>query len=134
MKIQARPTLPDASCNFFATPGQRVTYLDTTATHHANNPPMYKVSLHPPGTIFPPNGYPVFTLYYKNDDGGPGYGRDSRLLFDPPADGEYKVRIADARGMGGAHFGYRLPGPPPPPRLNIPLTPAPAPLAPSRRL
>jgi len=108
MKIQALPTHPDADCTFFATAGQRIGYLDTTPTHHANGTPMYKVSTHPPGTTFPPNGFPVFTLYYKNDDGGPGFGRDSRILFDPPADGEYKVRIADARGMGGANFGYRL--------------------------
>jgi hypothetical protein len=108
MKIQSLPTHPDADCNFFATDGKRLSYLDTTPTHHANNTAMYKVSLHPPGTTFPPNGYPVFTLYFRNDDGGPGYGRDSCILFDPPADGEYKVRIADARGMGGDNFGYRL--------------------------
>ncbi len=108
MKIKELPTHPDADCNFFAADGKRLGYLDTTPTHHANGTPMYKVSIHPPGTTFPPNGYPVFTLYYKNDDGGPGYGRDSRIVFDPPADGEYKVRIADARGMGGVNFGYRL--------------------------
>ena len=108
MKIQALPTHPDADCNFFATQGQRIGYLDTTPTHHANNTPMYKVTVHPPGTVFPPNGYPVFTLFYRNDDGGPGFSRDSRILFDPPADGEYKVRITDARGMGGVNFGYRL--------------------------
>ena len=108
IKIQSLPTHPDADCNFFSTGGKRLAYLDTTPTHHANNTPMYKVSVHPPGTTFPPNGYPSFTLYYRNDDGGPGYGRDSRILFDPPADSEYKVRIADARGMGGDNFGYRL--------------------------
>jgi hypothetical protein len=108
IKIQSLPTHPDADCNFFSTGGKRLAYLDTTPTHHANNTPMYKVSVHQPGTTFAPNGYPVFTLYYRNDDGGPGYGRDSRILFDPPADGDYKVRIADARAMGGDNFGYRL--------------------------
>jgi hypothetical protein len=108
VKIQSLPTHPDADCNFFSTGGKRLAYLDTTPTHHANNTSMYKVSVHQPGTNFAPNGYPVFTLYYRNDDGGPGYGRDSRILFDPPADGDYKVRIADARGMGGDNFGYRL--------------------------
>ncbi|MSQ93073.1 MAG: hypothetical protein EXR98_00790 [Gemmataceae bacterium] len=123
MKIKELPTHPDADCNFFATDGKRLTYLDTTPTHHANNTPMYKVSLHPPGTTFPPNGFPVFTLYYKNDDGGPGYGRDSRLIFDPPADGEYKVRIADARGMGGVNFGYRLTIRPPHEHFTLRATP-----------
>jgi hypothetical protein len=108
MKIQALPTHPDADCNFFATAGQRIGYLDTTPTHHASGAPMYKVTLHPPGTTFPPNGFPTFTLNYKNDDGGPGYGRDSRILFDPPADGQYHVRITDARGMGGVECGYRV--------------------------
>ncbi len=123
MKIQSLPTHPDADCNFFATEGKRLTYFDTTPTHHANNTPMYKVSVHPPGTTFPPNGFPVFTLNYKNDDGGPGYGRDSRLIFDPPADGEYKVRIADARGMGGVNFGYRLTVRPPRENFSLRATP-----------
>ncbi|MBI1830186.1 MAG: hypothetical protein HYR84_01900 [Planctomycetes bacterium] len=123
MKIQALPTHPDADCNFFATAGQRIGYLDTTPTHHANGTPMYKVTIHPPGTTFPPNGYPVFTLYYKNDDGGPGFGRDSRIIFDPPADGEYKVRIADARGMGGANFGYRLTVRPPMEHFKLKMSP-----------
>lgn len=124
MKIQAMPTHPDANCNFFATQGQRIGYLDTTPTHHANGLPMYKVNVHPPGTKFPPNGFPVFTLNYRNDDGGPGFGRDSRIQFDPPADGEYKVRISDARGMGGVNFGYRLTVRPPQPGFNIRFAPA----------
>jgi hypothetical protein len=124
MKIKELPTHPDADCNFFATDGRRLGYLDTTPTHHANGTPMYKVGIHPPGARFPPNGFPVFTLYYKNDDGGPGYGRDSRILFDPPSDGEYKVRITDARGMGGANFGYRLTVRPPRPSFEVRATPA----------
>jgi very-short-patch-repair endonuclease len=119
IKIQELPTHPDADCNFFEADGKRLGYLDTTPTHHANGTPMYKVSLHPPGSTFPPNGFPIFTLYYKNDDGGPGYGRDSRIFFDPPADGEYKVRIADARGVGGSNFGYRLTVRPPQPGFSL---------------
>jgi hypothetical protein len=87
------------------------------------NTPMYKVSIHPPGTTFPPNGFPVFTLYYRNDDGGPGYGRDSRVFFDPPADGEYKVRVTDSRGLGGPDFAYRLTVRPPRPSFNVRFTP-----------
>lgn len=124
MKIQSLPTHPDADCNFFSTGGQRLAYFDTTPTHHSNNTPMYKVKLFPPGTAFPPNGFPVFTLYYRNDDGGPGYGRDSRVIFDPPADGMYKVRIADARGMAGDNFGYRLTVRPPRPSFLLRYTPA----------
>lgn len=123
LKIQALPTHPDADCNFFTAGGMRTGFLDTTPTHQANNEPMYKVSLHPPGTTFPPNGYPVFTLFYRNDDGGPGYGRDSRLFFDPPADGEYQVRVSDARGTGGAAFVYRLTVRPPRPSFTLRFSP-----------
>src|SRR5205823_325315 len=87
------------------------------------NEPMYKVTVHPPGTTFPPNGYPVFTLNYRNDDGGPGFGRDSRLYFDPPADGDYQIRITDARGMGGDKFGYRLTVRQPRPSFDVRFNP-----------
>jgi hypothetical protein len=123
LKIRALPPNPDADCTFFSERGQRIGFLDTTPTHHAQGTPMYKVAIHPPGTQFPPNGFPAVTLYYRNDDGGPGYGRDSRLFFDVPADGEYQVRIGDSRGQGGPHFVYRLTVRPPRPNFNINFTP-----------
>jgi hypothetical protein len=51
---------------------------------------------------------PVFHLTERNDDGGPGYGADSRLDFDVPADGDYLVHLKDVRNLGGADFAYRL--------------------------
>src|SRR5205823_1077807 len=75
---------------------------------HANGSAVFKVQVHPPGTTFAPNGLPVVRLTYRNDDGGPGYGKDSRLVFDPPADGEYRVRVGDGRGQGGDEYAYRL--------------------------
>ena len=123
VKIQDLPPNPDADCTFFNTAGQRLGFLDTTPTHHAMNTPMYKVSIHPPGSTFPPNGFPVFTLFYRNDDGGPGYGRDSRLFFDPPADGEYRVRIRDTRGLGGPGYAYRLTVRAPRPSFNVRFNP-----------
>jgi WD40 repeat protein len=108
LRIRELPPNPDADCEFFSQNRQRIGYLDTTPTHHAMGTPMYKVQIHPPGTTFPANGFPTVTLYYRNDDGGPGYGRDSRLFFDPPADGEYLVRIGDARSQGGPDHAYRL--------------------------
>lgn len=123
LKIQALPTHPDADCNFFTAGGLRTGFLDTTPTHHAMNDPMYKVSIHPPGSTFPPNGFPVFTLLYRNDDGGSGFGRDSRLFFDPPGDGEYLVRISDAKGAGGPAHAYRLTVRPPRPGFTVRLSP-----------
>ncbi|MCX7699862.1 MAG: WD40 repeat domain-containing protein, partial [Gemmataceae bacterium] len=89
MRIRALPRNPDDDCQFYAVDGQRVGYLGTTPTHHAFNTPMYKVTVPPPGSKFPPNGMPLVTLTYRNDDGGPGYGKDSRLRFTAPADGQY---------------------------------------------
>jgi WD40 repeat protein len=108
IRINALPRGPDDDCQFFSKNGQRLSYLGTTPTHHPMGEPMYKVKFHPPGTTFPPNGLPVVTLFYRNDDGGPGFGKDSRLEFDPPADGEYQVRIGDALGQGSKQHGFRL--------------------------
>jgi hypothetical protein len=123
LRIRDLPKNPDDDCQFWSRKGQRVGWLDTTPTHHPLGAPMYKVTIHPPGTVFPPNGFPVVTLYYRNDDGGPGYGKDSRLFFDPPADSEYQVRVGDARGMGGQTFGYRLTVRPPRPSYEVRFNP-----------
>ncbi len=123
VRIRALPRNPDDDCQFFSARGQRIGFLDTTPTHHSLGTPMYKVAIHPPGTVLAPNGLPVVTLYYRNDDGGPGYGKDSRLFFDPPADGDYQVRITDSRGQGGREFAYRLTVRPPQPSFNISFDP-----------
>ena len=123
LRIAQLPLNPDADCNFYAVAGQRVGFLDTTPGHHPIGAPIYKVEIHPPGTTFPPNGLPVFQLSYRNDDGGPGYGKDSRIFFDPPADGEYTVRVSDARGQAGPDFGYRLTVRPPRPDFTVSFSP-----------
>jgi len=102
---------------------QRQGFLETTLTHHSFATPMYKVAIHPPATTFPPNGFPVVTLDYRNDDGGPGYGKDSRLFFDPPADGEYQVRVGDSRSLAGENFAYRLTIRPPRPDFTVKFDP-----------
>jgi hypothetical protein len=108
LRIWDLPKNPDDDCQFFSRGGQRRGYLGTTPTFHPMGQPMYKVSIHPPGTTFPANGLPVVTLYYRNDDGSGAFGKDSRLVFDPPADGEYQVRIGDARGQGSPRHAYQL--------------------------
>ena len=123
MRIKQLPKGPDDDCQFYAVSGQRVGYLDTTPTHHSNGSAMYKVEMHPPGTTFPPNGMPVFNIAYRNDDGGPSLGKDSRIFFDPPADGEYRVRIRDARSLGGPNYAYRLTVRPPRPDFSSSFNP-----------
>ena len=108
MRILELPKGPDDDCQFYQTAGRRIGFLGTTPTHHSMGLPMYKVELHPPGKSFPSNGMPVFTLNYRNDDGGPGFGKDSCLYFDPPADGTYQVRVTDARGAAGPAHAFRV--------------------------
>lgn len=108
LRIRALPRNPDDDCQFFSEVGRRAGYLGTTPTHVSQGTTMYKVAIHPPGSTFPPNGMPLTTMYWRNDDGGGRLGKDSRLAFDAPADGEYVARVSDSRGEGGKDHAYRL--------------------------
>jgi len=108
MRIKALPKNPDDDCQFVQLDGKRLGFRGTTPTHHAQNAPMYKVEFHPPGSTFPPNGLPTFALPFRNDDGGPGFGKDSFLLFTAPATGIYFANVRDAHGGGGERYGYRI--------------------------
>jgi len=108
VKVQIMPLGPDEDVKFFERGGLRLGYLGTTPEAHAVNSAAYKVEVHPPGTSFPPNGMPVVTLPWRNDDGGAAHQSDSVLFFDPPADGQYTVRLRDVRGRSGTDFVYRL--------------------------
>ena len=48
-----------------------------------------------------PTGLPIFDLVYRNDDGGPMYGKDSRVTFTAPAAGTYYFRLTDSRAAAG---------------------------------
>lgn len=127
MRIVALPKNPDDNCQFYQVAGQRVGYLGTTPTHHSQGSPMYKVEIHPPGRTFPPNGLPVFPIVYRNDDGGAGFGKDSYLMFEAPADGTYQVRVSDARGSADPGHVYRVTVRPPKPDFTVsfnPITPS----------
>ena len=101
VKVRALPRGPDDDIQFESFGGQRLGLLDTTPEAHSIDTPVYKVQIHPPGASFVANGLPLVHLPYRNDDGGPGYGKDSRLRFTAPADGEYIVRLRDVRGLHG---------------------------------
>jgi hypothetical protein len=123
LRIHELPKNPDDNCQFYSAGGQRTGYLNTTPTFQSVGQPMYRVAIHPPGTSFPPNGLPVITLNYRNDDGGAGFGKDSRLFFDPPEDGDFLVRVGDTRGQGGSAYAYRLTVRPPRPSFQVTFGP-----------
>jgi WD40 repeat protein len=100
---------PDADGQFYPENGNRMAFFDTTAVAHALGEPGYMVVPYPLGTELPNNGLPVFTLNYVNDDDGERkLGKDSRLTFVAPADGEYLVRVTDVRRFAGENFNYQL--------------------------
>ena len=109
LQIASMPTHPDDDVQLMSYRGGRLTLLDTSARNHSVGEAVYKVEIHPPGTRFEPNGMPAFQIDYVNDDGGPRFGgKDSRLHFEAPADGDYFVRLRDVRGLDGERYGYRL--------------------------
>ncbi len=123
LQISRIPAGPDEDMTFRSFRGARIGFLDTTPEAHSIGTPLYKVQVHPPRTDFSPNGMPLFHLFYRNDDGGAQEGKDSRLTFDPPVDGEYQVRLSDVRGQRGAAFAYRLSIHPPHPDFRLSLSP-----------
>jgi hypothetical protein len=107
-RVEALPRGPDDDMRVESFGGQRTTLLDTTAEAHAVDQAFYKVKILPAGSKPAPNGLPIARIHYRNDDGGPGYGRDSLLHFTAPYEGEFIVRIGDVRGQGGNDYAYRL--------------------------
>jgi nucleoid-associated protein YgaU len=108
-KIFRMPQGPDSGFVLYEANGRRRCYFDTSACAHANEEACYVVEAHAPGTQLVPNGLPVFTLSFANDDDGERrFGRDSKLTFSAPADGSYVVRVRDVNGRGGDRFTYRL--------------------------
>jgi DNA-binding beta-propeller fold protein YncE len=122
-KLWLYPRGPDSG--FIVYPGisgERYAYFGSTPITHALNEPCYIVEAHPPGTKLISNGLPEYTLYYENDDDGMRrLGRDSRVLFTAPEDGEYLVRVTDIRDFGGDRYKYELAVRPPRPDFAIRL-------------
>ncbi len=121
-RVFRMPRGPDADMIFFSNAGKRRAWFDTTATAHALDDPCYVVEPRPLNAKLVPNGLPVFTLnYFNDDDGERELGADSRLLFTAPADGRFLVRVTDARNAGGERFAYRLTVRPAVPDFSITL-------------
>jgi hypothetical protein len=122
-RVESMPLQPDADIVAESFGGQRMAYFGTSSETQAMDRPVYKVQIYPPGKQFTPNGLPIVRLYYRNDDGGPGYGKDSLIAFTAPADGDYVVKIRDVRGLGGEDYAYRLNIRPPRPDFRLSVNP-----------
>ncbi len=108
-KIFRMPQGPDSGFQFYSIGGKRRDYFGTSGVAHALDEPAYIVQTRESSAKLEPNGLPVFTLYYANDDDSDRkLGTDSRLLFKPPADGKYLVKVTDTRGHSGERYAYRL--------------------------
>jgi WD40 repeat protein len=120
VRLFQAPRGPDAEYGFYTIGKKRQCYFDTTATAHALDEPCYIVEPHKPGETLEPNGLPVFTINYMNDDDADRkLGSDSKLSFTAPADGPYLVRVTDARDGGGERYVYRLTVRPAVPDFNV---------------
>lgn len=116
VRLYHYPRGPDSGFNVYPNFGLRRGYFDTTPLAHALHEPAYIVEPHPVGEELPPNGLPVFTLNYENDDDSQRrMGADSRLTFVAPRDDDYFVTLRDVRGQEGADFSYSLVVRPPQP-------------------
>lgn len=109
VRLFRAPQGPDSGFNFYGARGGRRAYFDTSASAHATGEPCYIVEPHPPGAKLVPNGLPVFSVYYENDDDAEReLGTDSKVHFTAPKDGAYTVRVTDTRGFSGDAFQYTL--------------------------
>lgn len=119
-RIFRMPQGPDSDMQLYSINGQRRSYFDTTPVAHALGEAVYIVTPHAPGTALPANGLPVFRLPFENDDDSERkLGRDSKLTFTVPTDGEYVVRVRDVRGASGPDFKYSLTARQPRPDFNF---------------
>ncbi|MAS94955.1 MAG: hypothetical protein CMO55_17295 [Verrucomicrobiales bacterium] len=109
VKLWHYPRGPDSGFLVYPGFGARHTYFGTTAKAHPVGQPCYIVRALAPGAEPSPNGLPLYRIYYENDDDAERMsGKDSKLTFHAPADGEYRVKIADVRGFGGEGYHYAL--------------------------
>ncbi|MEJ7593153.1 MAG: hypothetical protein WKF77_16530 [Planctomycetaceae bacterium] len=109
VKLWLYPRGPDSGYKVYPGFGNRFTYFGTTPTSHALQAPAFIVEAHHPDEVLTATGLPEFPIYFENDDDPlRQWGSDSRLMFDPPANGNYLLRIRDARDFQGADFKYQL--------------------------
>ena len=120
VQLYLYPRGPDSGFKVYPGFGARHNFFDTTPVAHALQEPCYIVKAFPPGTPLVANGLPSFELNYENDDDAKRkLGRDSKLFFTAPEDGEYLVKVCDARNFQGDKFAYQLTIRPAKPDFNV---------------
>ena len=128
-KLWLYPRGPDSGYVVYPGEGKRWGYFDTTPLAHALGEPCYVVEPHPPGAELVPNGLPVFPVYFENDDESHReLGKDSKLYFTAPSDGQYLARVRDVRGSEGADFRYSLSIRPSRPDFQVTIVPGKSPI------
>ncbi len=109
VKLWLYPRGPDSGYIVYPGSGNRHGYFDTTPLAHPLGQPAYIVEPLAKNETPVANGLPTFSVYYQNDDESQRrLGRDSKLTFNVPADGEYLARVSDVRGFQGGDFKYTL--------------------------
>jgi len=124
VRLWRYPQGPDSGFMVYPGSGSRQTFFGTSAVTHALGEPAWIVQPLPPGTVPAPNGLPSFRVLFENDDESTQrFGADSQLLFTPPQDGDYVVRLSDVRGAGSEskpdEYRYTLTIRPPRPSFTV---------------
>jgi len=124
VRLWRYPLGPDSGFTVYPGSGNRRTFFGTSAVTHALGEPAWIVEPLPQGSTPVPNGLPVFRIFYESDDDPEQrLGADSQLLFNPPADGDYVVRLTDVRGAGAESkpddYHYSLTIRPPQPAFTV---------------
>ncbi|MCG8600015.1 MAG: hypothetical protein MI807_07735 [Verrucomicrobiales bacterium] len=120
VKLWHYPRGPDSGFLVYPGFGNRHTYFGTTSLSHPLGQPCYIVRELPAGSSPSPNGLPVYRIYYESDDDSTReLGKDSRVIFQSPADGMYQVVVRDVRGFGGENHHYDLVARSPKPDFSV---------------
>jgi len=109
VRLYHYPRGPDSGFKVYPNFNERFGFFETTPVTHALGEVCYIVEPHESTDTIVPNGLPVFPLYYENDDDSQRQlGKDSRLTFTAPHDGDYLARVRDVRRFGGQDYKYKL--------------------------
>ena len=109
IKVDVLPKGPDEDTLFERSAGSASAFFDTTPEAHAMDQAGVQGAVASARIQVQPQRFAAWCIcIYQNDDGGPGYGKDSLVHFTAPADGDYIVKLRDVQGLGGENYAYRL--------------------------